>query len=43
MKIDKIWSILEKVFDPEIPVLSVVDLGVVKEIKFQNDKTEIYI
>lgn len=28
-----IWKILEEVSDPEIPVLSVVDLGVVREVK----------
>ena len=27
-----IWSVLEKVADPEIPVLSVVDLGIVREV-----------
>jgi ring-1,2-phenylacetyl-CoA epoxidase subunit PaaD len=29
----RIWSILEQVADPEIPVLSVVDLGIVREIR----------
>jgi ring-1,2-phenylacetyl-CoA epoxidase subunit PaaD len=28
----RIWSILETVPDPEIPVLSVVDLGIVREV-----------
>lgn len=28
----KIWEILETVSDPEVPVLSVIDLGVVREI-----------
>jgi ring-1,2-phenylacetyl-CoA epoxidase subunit PaaD len=27
-----IWSVLEEVADPEIPVLSVVDLGIVREV-----------
>jgi ring-1,2-phenylacetyl-CoA epoxidase subunit PaaD len=27
-----IWSVLESVPDPEIPVLSVVDLGIVREV-----------
>ena len=27
-----IWKILETVFDPEVPVISVVDLGVVRDI-----------
>ena len=28
----RIWSVLEGVADPEIPVLSVVDLGIVREV-----------
>ena len=28
----RIWSVLETVADPEIPVLSVVDLGIVREV-----------
>ncbi|MBK7409095.1 MAG: phenylacetate-CoA oxygenase subunit PaaJ [Saprospirales bacterium] len=30
---DKIWTLLESVTDPEIPVLTVVDMGVVREVK----------
>jgi ring-1,2-phenylacetyl-CoA epoxidase subunit PaaD len=29
----EIWQILEKVKDPEIPVLSIIDLGIVRSIK----------
>lgn len=29
----KIWLLLEEVYDPEIPVLSIVDLGIVREVK----------
>lgn len=29
---EKIWQILEQVTDPEIPVLSIVDLGIVREV-----------
>ena len=28
----KIWSILEEVTDPEVPVLSILDLGIVRKI-----------
>jgi ring-1,2-phenylacetyl-CoA epoxidase subunit PaaD len=38
-----IWSILETVMDPEVPVLSVIDLGIVRDIKIQDDKTEVVI
>ena len=29
----KIWTLLEDVKDPEIPVLSIVDLGIAREVK----------
>lgn len=29
----EIWALLEEVSDPEVPVLSVVDLGVVREVQ----------
>ncbi|MDQ6758178.1 MAG: phenylacetate-CoA oxygenase subunit PaaJ [Bacteroidota bacterium] len=31
---DKIWQILEQVTDPEIPVLSIIDLGIVRGVLF---------
>lgn len=31
------WQILERVADPEIPVLSVVDLGIVREVRESDD------
>ena len=33
----KIWSILEKIMDPEVPVLSIIDLGIVRNVKFEKD------
>jgi ring-1,2-phenylacetyl-CoA epoxidase subunit PaaD len=32
-RVAKIWGILETVADPEIPVLSIIDLGIIREIK----------
>lgn len=32
-----IWNILETVCDPEIPVLTIVDLGIVRAIAFDQD------
>lgn len=29
-----IWDLLEEVYDPEIPVLSIVDLGIVRDVVF---------
>ncbi len=37
------WDLLEEVKDPEIPVLSVVDLGIVRDIKMQEGSVEIII
>jgi ring-1,2-phenylacetyl-CoA epoxidase subunit PaaD len=34
---EKIWALLENVPDPEVPVLTVVDLGVVREVFVSND------
>lgn len=39
----KIWKILEEVYDPEIPVLSVIDLGIVREVNAKGDSIEITI
>jgi ring-1,2-phenylacetyl-CoA epoxidase subunit PaaD len=33
---EKVWAILEQVSDPEIPVLSIVDLGIVREVKITS-------
>jgi ring-1,2-phenylacetyl-CoA epoxidase subunit PaaD len=38
----KIWALLEEVKDPEIPVLSVVDLGIVRSVSM-DDKINIVI
>lgn len=40
---EQIWSILEKVNDPEVPVLSVIDLGIVRDVKLSDDEIEITI
>lgn len=29
---ERIWELMEEVFDPEVPVLTIVDLGVLREI-----------
>jgi ring-1,2-phenylacetyl-CoA epoxidase subunit PaaD len=40
---ETIWSLLEEVNDPEVPVLSVVDLGIVREIRTGDEEIEIII
>jgi len=42
-KTSHIWKLLETVPDPEIPVISVVELGVVRNIEFINNSFLIYI
>lgn len=39
----KIWSILETVTDPEVPVLTVIDLGIVRDIKINAEEIEVII
>ena len=39
----EIWGYLEEVFDPEIPVLTVVDLGVVREVIVKDDTCKVVI
>ena len=34
----KIWSLLETVTDPEVPVLSVLDLGIIRDVKVESTK-----
>ena len=32
-----VWNVLKKVQDPEIPVLSIVDLGIVRHVRVKGD------
>ncbi len=40
---EDVWTLLEQVPDPEIPVLSILDLGIVRDIKVDDDLIEIII
>lgn len=40
---DKIWDILQTIPDPEIPVISVVELGVIRSVDFLEDQLQITI
>ena len=35
----KIWKILEEVSDPEVPVLSIIDLGIVRDVQLNATET----
>src|SRR5258708_39628876 len=39
----KIWSLLEDVIDPEVPVLSILDLGIVRDVKGEEGTVEAVI
>ncbi len=40
---DAIWELMKEINDPEIPVLSVIDLGIVRDININNEEIEIII
>ncbi len=39
----KIWEILEQVTDPEVPVLTITDLGIVRNVKINGEEVEVII
>lgn len=43
ISITKIREILEQVTDPEIPVLSITDLGILRDVKINGDEVEVII
>lgn len=40
ISVQKIWSILENVCDPEVPVLSVIDLGIIRDVTLTRSNDE---
>lgn len=40
---EEIWKLMEEVYDPEIPVLSVTDLGIIRDIKISEGEIEVFI
>lgn len=38
-----VWAILEEVRDPEVPVLSVVELGIVRDVRVDGTEVEVDI
>ena len=40
---EKLWHLLQEVKDPEVPVLSILDLGIVRDLKFEEGKVIITI
>ncbi len=40
---DSIWEMLKTIPDPEIPAISIVELGIVRNVEFDNDQLNIII
>ncbi len=40
---EKIWEILGTVTDPEVPVLTILDLGIVRDVVVTNETVEVVI
>jgi ring-1,2-phenylacetyl-CoA epoxidase subunit PaaD len=43
IEVKKIWSLLETVTDPEVPVLTITDLGIVRDVKINEEEVEVII
>lgn len=39
----EIWAFLEEVFDPEVPVLTIVDLGIVRKVEVNGEQVVVTI
>lgn len=42
-QLNDVWGWLDEVPDPEIPVISVVDLGVVRDVSWQGDTLQVAV
>lgn len=40
---ENIWQLLSTVTDPEVPVLTVMDLGIVRDVKVDDEQIEVII
>lgn len=40
---ERIYQYLQNVCDPEVPALTVIDLGVVRDVRIENEKVEVLI
>ena len=43
ISINTVWDYLSEVLDPEVPVLNVVELGIVRKVEFNNEEIIITI
>jgi ring-1,2-phenylacetyl-CoA epoxidase subunit PaaD len=40
---ERVWQLLEEVFDPEVPVLSILDLGIVRGVQVAGEQVTVTI
>ena len=43
MTVEAVWDALAEIPDPEIPVISLVDLGVVRQVEVEGDRVRVQI
>jgi ring-1,2-phenylacetyl-CoA epoxidase subunit PaaD len=41
--IGNIWKLMDEIYDPEIPVLSIVDLGIIRDVQINKNEIEVCI
>ncbi len=41
--VDEVWAWLDEVPDPEIPVISLVDLGIIRDVDWQDDTLQVTV
>ena len=41
--VDEIWAILDTIPDPEVPAISIVELGVIRKVKIENNTVTVNI
>nr|GFD52242.1 hypothetical protein [Tanacetum cinerariifolium] len=39
----KVWELLDEVLDPEVPVLSILDLGIVRGVQVAGEHVTVHI
>jgi len=41
LSLRQVWALLEEVKDPEIPIVSVVEMGIIRQVKMEGDQIHI--
>lgn len=42
-RLDQVWSWLAEIPDPEIPVISLIDLGIIRDVAWRDDTLEVTV